>query len=134
MGGLVSILAALVPDLPSREEDRLSLKCECFLSDLSVTVLVDREGAFISVMEVGGEGEVRSTAESTPTISLWVDPIDGSGLKRCRIQYIYTCTRIAQIQLIILKFAASFIPVPDKERMFLMRVLACSLYSSQMEV
>jgi predicted ATP-dependent Lon-type protease len=61
--------------------------CECFRSDLSVIVLVDIEEAFISVVEVGGgEGEVRSTAESAPPITFWVDPIDGSGLKRCTIQ------------------------------------------------
>ena len=84
----MSILGDLVVDRPSREEDRLSsLMCECFRSDLGVIILFDTEAAFISVVEVGGEGEVRSTAESAPTISFWVDPIDGSGLKRCTIQW-----------------------------------------------
>lgn len=87
MGDLVSILADLVVDRPSWEEDRLSsLMCECFRSDLSVMVLFDTEAAFISVVEVGGEGEVRSTAESAPITSFWVDPIDGRGLNRCIIQ------------------------------------------------
>ena len=120
----MSILAALVVDRPSWEEDRLSLlMCECFRSDLSVMVLVDTEAAFISVVEVGGEGEVRSTAESAPITSFWVDLIDGRGLNRCIIQCLY-----------LFNIPRVYFLIPDKERVLWMLVLVCSPYSSQMEV
>ena len=71
-GDFLSILAVFLADRPSPDEPRLLGSCQCFLLLSVCRAAIE---PLTSVLEVVGEGEVRSTAESAPVTSSCGSPL-----------------------------------------------------------